>query len=226
MRVHRQPDYEALIRLTETVRLDQPIGDDADGLTLGDLLPGALPPDDPNEVIDEELFKKLSPGIERTIVILRSDGYTQKSICHITGLSEHQVRSAIQQIRSRFSIKPEEPKAVLPFRIFDRKTASFTYVHSLEGTNRKHLRVMRPTGYFDIAKQPIYEWDIVQAQGKTKVVTYWRNTLGNGFSPFDTKDERIDWKTKARIIGTIWQQPQLVRRNASPMHEGVRPTTA
>jgi len=217
-----------LIRLTETVRLDQPIGDDADGLTLGDLLPGALPPDDPNEVIEEELFRKLSPGVERTIVILRSDGYTQKSICHITGLSEHQVRSAIQQIRQRFAVKPEIPKAVLPFRVYDRKTGSFTYVHSLEGTNRKHLRVMRPTGYYDVAKQPIYEWDIVRALalGKTRVVTYWRNKLGSGFSPFDTKDERVDWKGKARIIGTIWQQPRLTRRNASPQHEGVRSTTA
>jgi len=84
-------------------------------------------------------------------VILRSEVYTQKSICHITGLTEHQVRSAIQQIRQRFSIKPEEPKAVLPFRVYDRKTGSFTYVHSLEGTNRKHLRVMRPTGYVDVA---------------------------------------------------------------------------
>jgi hypothetical protein len=206
MRVHRQPDYEALIRLTETVRLDQPVGDDADGLSLGDLLAGTPPPDDPNDVIEEELFRKLTAGVERTIVILRSDGYTQKSICHITGLTEHQVRTAIQQVRQRFSRKPVAAQAVLPFRVFDRKTTKLFYVETLVGMHQKHLRVMRPTGYQDVTGRPIYEWDIVQAEGTTKVVTYWRNKLGNGFSPFDTKEEKIDWQARTRVIGNVWQK--------------------
>lgn len=73
MRVHRPPDYVALVRLTEAVRLDRPVGDAADGMTLGDLLPGSPPPDVPNQIIEEELFKQLSPGPKRTIVVLRSD---------------------------------------------------------------------------------------------------------------------------------------------------------
>lgn len=124
----------------------------------------------------------------------------------ITGLTEHQVSSTIRQLRERLATKPSPPQAILQFRILDRKTSTFTYVHSLERTNREYLRVMRPTCYTNVTGRPVYEWRLVEAGGRTKMVTFRRNALGNGFSPFDGKGGRIDWARHATIIGTIWER--------------------
>ena len=75
--------------------------DDNEPTTLGAFLAAPELPEDPNAVTAESLFRRIEPGEERIIIILRSDGYTNQSISEITGLTEPHIRQVVATVRER-----------------------------------------------------------------------------------------------------------------------------
>ena len=93
MRIKRTLDIEAVLRVLRSdsfVDLDEAIG-----------ITAPEPPENPNEIVNTDVFLTLKPGVERTVVVLRSDGLSYGTIGQIMGLSEGQVKNLMGNIRKR-----------------------------------------------------------------------------------------------------------------------------
>ena len=101
MRVRHLPDIPSIMRLSEVISLELVVSGDEPDLTFGEMVPAPEAPEDVNEAMGSAIFAALSPGEERTIVVLKAEGYNHDSISYITGLPEAQIRRVMSQARAK-----------------------------------------------------------------------------------------------------------------------------
>jgi hypothetical protein len=224
MRVRQHPDFASLARLAEVVSLDEPLSaDDGEEMSLLDFIPAPEPADDPNDMVTGDLFTHLAPGRERTTAALLVEGYTHHTIGFLTGYTPSQIRATVTTIRGTV-VDAQPRRRPAPYRAWDRRHFLLRAVYDLDDLHpKKQFRVMPWTGYVDALRRPIYLWDILRAHGQVKVVRRYfdtkRQTLG--WTPFCGKDCDL-WLADARVIGNVYQNPELVTEGGESFEELLR----
>ena len=229
MRVIRKVSIHALMQLAQRpASLDAPLRDsDGEGdLRLGDLVEGPnLLPEDPNDLIETDVFQRLAPGRERICAVLVAEGFDYPTVGQIMGISDYQVRQLLASTRKRLLDTPKSHHTS-PLRVWDSRSQQMHYVASPAHLGpRKALRLMPWTGFVDITYERMYLWDIVSVGANLALVTHWKSGGKSGYLPF-SRQSQVDWLGSARVIGNRYQStaildeyPELLRKGVSEVME-------
>lgn len=208
MSVALRSDYGIVFSVMQPLNpagLDRPIGGaDSDDFRPGDIVEGpSLLPEDNNALVDSETFQRLLPGTECACAVLVAEGFDYPSVGWIMGISDYQVRHLLMEAHKKLLEAPTG-KHLSSLRVWNTADNTMHYVESLDGlAPKKRLRLMPWTGFYDVTRERVYLWDIVQAAGSIALVTRWRNGLGSAGSPSHSPPRPIGWATPGSLAIAI-----------------------